>query len=137
MRVQSQVPVPFDPAQLSRAASDMLAERRRQIEVEGWTADHDNRHDRGEMADAAACYAATERVFFADHHNVGRGYEAFTTYRDAWPWADLWWKPKDRRNNLVRAAALILAEIERLDREQEEAAISKDPAHSRGTPHDL
>jgi hypothetical protein len=27
-----------------------------------------------------------------------------------------WWKANDRRSNLVRAAALILAEIERLDR---------------------
>lgn len=27
-----------------------------------------------------------------------------------------WWKPKDRRRNLVKAGALIVAEIERLDR---------------------
>ena len=33
-----------------------------------------------------------------------------------WPWAAEWWKPKDCRRNLVRAGALILAEIERLDR---------------------
>jgi hypothetical protein len=34
-----------------------------------------------------------------------------------WPqgWAG-WWKPKLRRENLVRAGALIIAEIERLDR---------------------
>jgi hypothetical protein len=33
-----------------------------------------------------------------------------------WPWEDKWWKPKDRRRDLVRAGALIVAEIERLDR---------------------
>lgn len=36
-----------------------------------------------------------------------------------WPWtgwATEWFKPKDDRYNLVRAAALLLAEIERLDR---------------------
>lgn len=33
-----------------------------------------------------------------------------------WPWAKAWWKPRDARSNYVRAGALILAEIERLDR---------------------
>jgi hypothetical protein len=33
-----------------------------------------------------------------------------------WPWSVQWWKPKDRRRDLVRAGALIVAEIERLDR---------------------
>jgi hypothetical protein len=37
-------------------------------------------------------------------------------YEDLWPWHDDWWKPKDRRRDLIRAAALIVAEIERLDR---------------------
>ena len=36
--------------------------------------------------------------------------------RDLWPWAASWWKPKNRRRDLVRAAALIVAEIERIDR---------------------
>lgn len=40
-----------------------------------------------------------------------------------WPlsWAKSWLKPKDRRRDLIRAAALIIAEIERLDR----AALTK------------
>lgn len=42
---------------LSRAASDVLAERARQIAVEGWTPDHDDAHAKGELAQAAACYA--------------------------------------------------------------------------------
>lgn len=33
-----------------------------------------------------------------------------------WPWGSSWWKPKDPRRDLVRAGALILAEIERIDR---------------------
>jgi hypothetical protein len=33
-----------------------------------------------------------------------------------WPWPPEWWKPCDRRANLVRAAALLIAEIERIDR---------------------
>ncbi len=81
-----------------RAIGDVIAERRRQIDVEGWTAEHDDQHTTGGMALAAACYAA------------GRS--------DWWPrsWSLTWWKPKTRRRNLIRAAALIVAEIERLDR---------------------
>jgi hypothetical protein len=33
-----------------------------------------------------------------------------------WPWESTAWKPKGTRADLVRAGALILAEIERLDR---------------------
>lgn len=97
------------------AAHDVFAERQRQKEVEGWNTNHDDGHDCGEMASAAACYALhTEPV-----GNVG-------DYLRFWPWDSRWWKPRDRRHNLVRAGALILAEIERWDR----AAM---PAHSPAT----
>lgn len=33
-----------------------------------------------------------------------------------WPWDIAWWKPRTQRENLIRAAALIISEIERLDR---------------------
>jgi hypothetical protein len=33
-----------------------------------------------------------------------------------WPWARQWWKPTGARRDLVKAAALLLAEIERIDR---------------------
>lgn len=95
--------------------NDIITERRRQITNEGWSEAHDDSHHAGEMALAAACYAAPERMFKAEQL-AGRDYEPFTAYRDAWPWADKWWKPKDRRRDLVRAGALIVAEIERLDR---------------------
>ena len=35
---------------------------------------------------------------------------------EVFPWEDAWWKPTTPRRDLVKAAALILAEIERLDR---------------------
>jgi hypothetical protein len=88
---------------LSRAAQDVLAERRRQISAEGWTPEHDDQHDDEALAHAAACYAAGNKLLH--WHDGG----------DVWPWR--WeWKPKDDRRNLVRAAALLLAEIERRDR---------------------
>lgn len=83
------------------AARDVLAERQRQISVEGWTPEHDDEHSFEEMAFAASCYACADE---------GEAPPA------VWPWDWKWWKPKGRRRNLVKAGALILAEIERLDR---------------------
>ncbi len=54
-------------------------------------------------ADAAACYASTDRDL-----------RSGVPFR--WPWSSKWWKPKDRRRDLVRAGALIVAEIKRLER---------------------
>jgi hypothetical protein len=95
---------PADEVTLSAAAADVLAERKRQVEAEGWTIEHDDRHPDGELAVAAACYAAHERL------------SDFALVREIFPWRDEWWKPSDRRRDLVKAAALIIAEIERLDR---------------------
>lgn len=114
---------------MSKATDDVLAERQRQIEAEGWTEDHDDKHNDGSLADAAACYAATSRPFKAVEV-AGRAYEPMTQYEDLWPWNDRWWKPKNRRHDLVRAAALLVAEIERLDR----AALKTPNAEVWGRP---
>lgn len=93
----------------SQAVFDVAAERRRQIEAEGWTPEHDDQHSAGEMAVAAACYATWSLP----------GRQESEVVHAIWPWtgwAQEWFKPKDTRHNLVRAAALLLAEIERLDR---------------------
>lgn len=96
---------------VSKAIDDVLAERQRQQEVEGWTAEHDDQHKNGGMALAAACYAMS-----------GSGLNdrvRSETVGTIWPWtgwAWAWWKPKEKRRDLVRAAALLLAEIERIDR---------------------
>lgn len=97
----------------SEAIADIAAERRRQIEVEGWTPEHDDEHERAEMACAAACYALSGTSADEAIYIHGR----WKDIRDLfWPWSRDWWKPKDRRRNLVKAGALIVAEIERLDR---------------------
>ena len=89
--------------QHSNAEIDVLQERRRQVAEEGWTAEHDDQHDKSEIALAGACYA---------FNAAGLA----TLANDWWPWSMQWFKPKDRRRDLVKAAALLLAEIERLDR---------------------
>jgi hypothetical protein len=110
---------------------EVAAERRRQIEQEGWTASHDDgEHPGSELATAAACYAAPEAISWTD--NYGRALDQDGKPRPMsdgerkrswsydralrWPWSKDWWKPKNRRRDLIRAAALIVAEIERLDR---------------------
>lgn len=88
---------------------EIAAERRRQIEVEGWTAEHDDEHVNGELTAAAACYASPDLNLDADNIPFG-------ATPPSWPWDVEWWKPKGRRHDLIRAGALIVAEIERLDR---------------------
>lgn len=88
----------FNPAIL-----DVIAERHRQQSVEGWTPEHDNAYQNSELADAAACYAIHA-------HNQGFSTPAY------WPWSPDWWKQSGARRDLVKAGALILAEIERIDR---------------------
>lgn len=92
---------------VSTAASDVLAERRRQVEAEGWTPEHDDAHDNGCLEMAASCYA----YHVADPDPEGEDRAPF-----GWPWDVRWWKPSTPRRDLVKAGALILAAIERRDR---------------------
>jgi len=89
---------------LSRAAQDVMAERQRQVAIEGWTPEHDDHHMDGELEQAAACYAYKATAM------------AKLTPPSFWPWDEVWWKPDAHRRMLVKAGALILAAIERLDR---------------------
>lgn len=108
-------------ADVEDAARDVLAERRRQVEAEGWTPEHDDEHGDGSLAWAAVCYAMPEPHRFGGcYWRMERPGPAIPPV--AWPdsWHVRWWKPKDRRSDLVRAAAMLLAEIERLDRARKE-----------------
>ena len=95
--------------QVPQAWLDVQAERRRQVEAEGWTPEHDDAHSHGQMARAAACYA------LAGSSAPNDGTAALLVSL-AWPWDEQWWKPTSARRDLVKACALGLAEIERLDR---------------------
>jgi len=96
-------------SQLSKATDDVFKERARQQGSLGWTPNHDDEHAAGELADAAACYA------------LSASGTPLEIYRDFWPFEG-GFKPKGARNDLVRAAALLIAEIERLDRAEMQAA---------------
>jgi hypothetical protein len=88
------------------------AERKRQIEVEGWTPEHDDAHSDGELLRAAAFYYSNAKRSPDDPPLTLRPDGAPL----GWPWDASWWKPKDRERDLVRAGALCLAERERLRR---------------------
>lgn len=111
------------------------AERQRQIEVKGWATEHDDQHANGEIAAAAACYLLhslyQQLDTYACHLRRKGAFHQGVTNRmseiwsllphsdgrcNLWPWGREWWKPKNKRRDLIRAAALIVAEIERLDR---------------------
>lgn len=96
--------------EVPQAWIDVQEERRRQITAEGWTPEHDDLYCAAELPRAAAAYILN-----------GANDEAPAI----WPFVAKWWKPRDARSNYVRAGALILAEIERLDR----AAHGKEVGH--------
>jgi hypothetical protein len=95
-------------------ASLIAVERQRQIDTEGWTAAHDDTHAEAEMTAAACCYAALARrqadgVITSAVKDIGAP--------SGWPWDWEWWRPSDDPiRNLVKAGALIAAEIDRLQR---------------------
>ena len=91
-------------------AERIAAERKRQIEAEGFTASYDDENSHGEMALTATCYAMPvfrrylttwQQTFILDAH---------------WYWDRKWWKPtpNNRIRELEKAGALIAAEIDRL-----------------------
>jgi hypothetical protein len=101
--------------------AEIAAERRRQVDAEGWTPDHDDEHNNGEIARAAACYARAGAESDPEmRRRLTDPYEnfRFTPLREMWPWGWNWFKATDRRRDLVKAGALIVAEIERLDRKE-------------------
>jgi hypothetical protein len=138
------------PAPVAEPVADALRligdERCRQVVAEGWTLDHDDQHTDGSLAIAAAHYALSsqwwrssdfrvlapagsdeqrEKILARGPLNFGGGNDCYN-----WPWDLDWWKPKGQVEDLVRAGALIVAEIERIARASTPIAF---PADMEGT----
>lgn len=95
-------------------AERILAERKRQIDSEGWTSEHDASHAEGVLASAGLCYAYA--AISPDLFGVGKNVPT------SWPFEVDAWKPSsDPVRNLEKAGALIAAEIDRLLSTQEGA----------------
>lgn len=86
----------------------IAAERERQITSEGYTASHDNQYGDNELLEAANSYIRA----------TANGWDDMPC---AWPFSEEWWKPSGPIRNLVKAGALIAAEIDRIQREEIES----------------
>lgn len=95
-------------------------ERQRQIEKEGWTPAHDDTHTTGELTEAAQCYACVAGAQIRGSGVEEWPVELFDGFHDSllqWPWDDDDYKPSEYAiRNLIKAGALIAAEIDRLTR---------------------
>jgi hypothetical protein len=94
----------------SKAGLDTLGERARQRRMEGYDDAHDDAHDDFSLSSAAIAYIMDAQL----RGTTGQGFTE--TPPSHWPWDANDWKPKDIRQALVVAGALIIAEIERIDR---------------------
>ena len=112
----------------------IIKERQRQIEEEGWSAEHDDEHTDGSLALAAICYATPIKIYKIE--TIAGGFTVFDPWPESWAgrydkrfrygenktkWANYIPKPdtytKDERLDLLtKAGALIAAEIDRLER---------------------
>jgi hypothetical protein len=101
--------VGYDAIEEMRGIELIAAERKRQIGAEGWSTARDDEHRNYELSTAARGYLLAAEA----PHN-------FILPPTSWPWDKSWWKPSPEPiRNLVKAAALIAAEIDRLQRIKE------------------
>ena len=101
-----------------KTAIELISEeRQRQIDVEGWTPEHDDIHVNGELAQAASYYAMTDETIQFINEKWGNDNDLFF-----WPFDLEWLKrtPDNRIKELVKAGALIAAEIDRLQTKNNE-----------------
>jgi hypothetical protein len=91
-------------------------ERQRQIEVEAFTAEHDKEHPRGHLALAGAVYGLDYAMCAVGGRGNALGEAVIPLL---WPWDKKWLKPTpdDPIKQLVKAGALIAAEIDKLQSE--------------------
>ena len=99
-------------ATLATSAVGLIAvERVRQLGEERWTAEHDDGHTDGQLAQAAACYA------LATVDNIAEG-GVSQVVDELWPFEEEWFKyDGDKVRALTKAGALVAAEIDRLLRD--------------------
>lgn len=96
----------------------ITAERQRQLQKLGWTTEHDDTHTLGELTEAATCYAAVGSATLRGSSPKYITTEMFDGDSILhWPWEDEAYKPADSaEENLIKAGALIVAELDRLQR---------------------
>lgn len=114
------------PDALAGVLAEVAEERRRQVE-HGFDAEHDDRETNGQIPAGAAHYAMAASMAAwlgkPDWPSVGG---PIAKMPRAWPWARTWWKPGCARRMLIKAIALLVAEVERRDRATARACVPGD-----------
>lgn len=99
-----------------KGAELIAIERARQVAVEKYDPAHDDDHQENELLAAAACYSSWAALQTRPQHHVDRS--QYVHIVRMWPWDVDQFKAMraDPIRNLVKAGALIAAEIDRLQR---------------------
>jgi len=94
-------------------------ERRRHINVKGYKSEDDDKYIDGDLADAAACYAASCPIFKVANSTI-------FPMRPLFPWIPTFFKKykHDRKRQLVISASLLMAEYERIVRAEQKATVN-------------
>ena len=111
-----------------KSGIELIAEeRKRQIEFEGYTPQHDFEHTASEMISAAQAY-----LHSADLHILSESFDPSDSWHKTnepfywnevkkyWPWDEKSFKPTTTLRDLVKAGAVIAAVIDRLNARKEE-----------------
>ncbi|NJB80343.1 hypothetical protein [Xanthomonas arboricola] len=98
----------------STGVQAIAEERARQVQVEGMTPEGDAGYRYGQLAWAAVAYMQLSAMELRDG---GRAHIATASPPACWPWDASWWKPRDVRRDLVRAGALIAAQLDAIDQQ--------------------
>lgn len=109
----------------SQACLDVINERNRQVNTEHYSPEEDDDYTQNELLRASVSYSnhALARGWIHGSQTQPNAYQAEDA-PDEWPFDLDFWKPKSPRQDLVRAAALIIAEIERIDRKAEKLKLN-------------
>ena len=101
---------------------EITEERERQITQEGWTAKHDDQHNKEELIQAASAYLCHCKWSI---YNKRIGNNHVPSFPSEWPFEESNFKPdpNDPIKTLKKAGALIAAEIDRLKRQKSNSTL--------------
>jgi hypothetical protein len=122
----------------SRGLADVVGERLEQVFKHGFTPDHDSHHKPEDLPLASLTYLEDGVSKLLGGNGVRRdGNHLSPEVPASWPWRDLF-RPTDARTNLVKAAAFLIAAIDRLDGQEPDAPAQEPytPDPDQGATHD-
>jgi hypothetical protein len=92
---------------------EVFSEEQQRQSDHGFTPEHDDRHSKGELIEAALCYTLVNLML-----EKGHSMDEITAFiTSSWPFELSWWKPSTNpQENLRKAGGLLASEYDRLSR---------------------